>query len=66
MRMMDDVLYLQDKILVPSGIESLGLVAGVVSGVGVGRQIKCAEGIAQTRNILAAEASSPVNLQVTL
>ena len=48
MRMMDDVLYLQDKILVPSGIESLGLVAGVVSGVGICTQVERAEWVAQT------------------
>ena len=40
--------YLQNKILVPSWVESLWFVAGVVSGVGVGAQIERAERVAQT------------------
>ena len=40
--------YLQNKLLVPSWVECLWFVAGVVSGVGIGTQVEGAEWVAQT------------------
>ena len=58
--------YSQDEVLVPGWVEGLGFVAGVVSGVRVGRQVEGAEGVAQPRDVLAAQVPRPVHLQVTL
>ena len=57
-------MYLQNKILVPSWVECLWFVAGVVSGVGISTQVEGAEWVTLSGDVLATETAGTVNLKI--
>ena len=59
-------VYIQDKVFIPCGIESPGLVAGVAPSMRVGGQVEGAKGVALTSHVFPKEVPGPVNLQVGL
>ena len=61
---MSKAYNLQDAFLVPLRVEGFGLVASVVSRLGIGRQIKSAEWVAAAAHVLANQVTSLEYLQV--
>ena len=59
-------VYIKDKVFIPGGIESPGLVAGVAPSMRVGGQVEGAEWVALTSHVFPKEVPGSVNLQVGL